>query len=352
MNRGGSETMIMNLYRNVDRSKIQFDFVKHTGEKCAYDDEIISLGGRIFSAPNFKIYNIFKYKKWWRNFFKDHPEYKVVHGHLFTIASVFFDVAHEFGLVCIGHSHATKSPILSLKTLLRKPFINRLSKTSDYRFACSEDAGQWIYGKSSFTVLKNAIDSQQYIYSEEKRALIRKEFSLDGEFVVGNIGRLTEQKNQSFVIDVFAKFYQKYPNSVLIIVGVGKLENFLKNKVDSLGLSGCVRFTGARSDIPSILSAMDLFIFPSLFEGLGIVAVEAQAAGLKTICSDRVPREAKVSNLIEYLSLEAPMDVWVDRMLDSCETSERMNMRDNIITEGYDIKTTSEWLQNFYLKLK
>lgn len=349
LNRGGSESMIMNLYRNIDRTKIQFDFVKHTTEKCAFDDEILSLGGRIYSAPNFKIYNLFSYKKWWRMFFKDHPEYKVVHGHLFTIASVFFDVAHEFGLKTIGHSHATKSPILSLKNILRKPFLNRLAKTSDYRFACSNDAGKWIYGDRDFTVLKNAIDSQQYVFSEEKRNAIRDEFHLHGKFVVGNIGRLTAQKNQSFVIEVFYELHKKLPDSALMIVGVGELENLLKRKSQTLGIADSVIFTGSRSDVPSLLSAMDVFLFPSLYEGLGIVAVEAQAAGLVSICSNVIPKEAHITNLLKFVSLDKTAVEWADIAL-TCE-KERCDTQLPIVGAGYDIKHSVEYITHFYSAL-
>ncbi len=348
LNRGGSESMIMNLYRNIDRTKIQFDFVKHTTEKCAFDDEVLSLGGRIYSAPNFKIYNLFSYKKWWRMFFKDHPEYKVVHGHLFTIASVFFDVAHEFGLKTIGHSHATKSPILSLKNILRKPFLNRLAKTSDYCFACSKDAGKWIYGDRDFTVLKNAIDTEQYVFSEEKRNTARKEFSLQGKFVVGNIGRLTTQKNQTFVIDVFNEIHKKISNSVLMIVGVGELEKSLKHKVDSLGLTDFVIFTGVRSDVPKLLSAMDVFLFPSLYEGLGIVAVEAQTSGLPTYCSSAVPEEAKISDLYEKISLKESPSYWAEKILGEKEFCNREQKYIDAKNNGYDIHSTAEFLVDFY----
>lgn len=351
LNRGGSESMIMTLYRKIDRSKIQFDFVKHTQDACSFDEEICSLGGKIYCAPKFKFYNYFSYRKWWKNFFLSHPEYRIVHGHLFTIASVFFDIAHKYNLVTIGHSHATEAPILNIKTLLRRPFLKKLEKTSDLCFACSNDAGNWIYKKKKFIVLKNAIDSEKYVYSEKSRNIIREELNLQNKFVIGNIGRLTAQKNQDFLLDVFKIVHNEIKESALLIVGSGELLQSLKNKAGSLGLGSSVIFTGVRSDVPTLLSAMDVFVFPSLWEGLGIVAVEAQAAGLHTLCSDVVPKEAKVTNLVEFLSLSDSAQKWADAILKYRFGYEKVNTYSEIVDAGYDIESTVKWLENFYANI-
>lgn len=350
LNRGGSETLAMNLYRKIDRTKVQFDFVKHLSQKCAYEDEITSMGGKIYLAPRYKIYNHFSYCRWWIEFLQEHPEYKIVHGHYFTIASVFFKIAKKFGCKTIAHSHHTP-PKKIFSNVINRLYTRNLEHYSDYGFACSQNAGEWIFKKMPFSVLNNAIDSGQYVFSEENRKQIRKEFHLEGKFVVGNVGGLRPPKNQSFLIDVFAKVHQKKSDAVLMIVGSGSLENALSEKVSKMGLAEFVIFTGSRPDIPALLSAMDVFVFPSLWEGLGIAAIEAQASGLHVICSDVLPKETKVTDLIEYKSLSDSAGVWADSVMKYAESYERQNMQQYIVDAKYDINAVANWLQNFYLKI-
>ena len=174
LDRGGAETMCMNLYRQIDRAKVQFDFVKHTSSKGAYEDEIRSLGGRIFEAPRYKLYNIFQYKKWWRAFFKVHPEYKIIHGHFFTISNVYFKVAHEFGLHTIGHSHSEKANYHSLKYWLKKQSIRWIEKESDTCFACSQAAGEYLFPHKTFKVIHNALDSKKFAWNEAEAVAVRR----------------------------------------------------------------------------------------------------------------------------------------------------------------------------------
>ena len=351
LNRGGAESMIMNLYRAIDRSKIQFDFVKHTSSPCAFDEEINSLGGVVYCAPKFKIYNYFSYKKWWNNFFKQHPEYKVVHGHLFSIASIFFKEAHKYKCRTIGHSHSAKVSIKSIKQFFRQPFLKSLPKYSDYCFACAQAAGAWIFKGKQFTVLNNAIDSEKFLFSPEARNCIRNEFNLQKKFVLGNVGRLTLQKNQEFLIDVFAEIHKKEENSVLMIVGVGELNSHLKDKVRSLELDKSVVFTGARADVPALLSAMDVFVFPSLWEGLPVTVIEAQAAGLPIVCSDSVTKEVVVTDLVEMLPLSQSAEAWATSVLQKKNISRNADVKEKIVAAGYDIHTTARWLEMFYGKI-
>ena len=349
LNRGGSESMIMNLYRKIDRSTIQFDFVKHTNRECPYEQEIRTLGGQVYCAPKFKVYNYFSYRKWWKKFFLQHPEYKIVHGHLFTIASIFFNVAHEFGCITIGHSHSAKSPIKSLKSLFRLPFIYSLSKESDYRFACSQKAGKWIYKDKPFFVIINAIDIEKFTFSVEKRKKIRDEFDLQKKIILGNIGRLTIQKNQSFLIDIFAAFHKKNSNSALMIVGTGELEKSLKEKVSKLGLNDSVLFTGSRPDVPDLLSAMDVFVFPSLWEGLPVTVIEAQAAGIPCLISDSITSEVVISDLVSCLPINQGVEPWLTA-LDACRI-ERVDVSKKVLESGFDIKSNTKKITDFYMKL-
>ncbi len=348
LNRGGSESMIMNLYRAVDRSEIQFDFVKHTSAHCAFENEIESLGGKVYSAPKFKFYNYFSYKRWWNAFFKGHPEYKIVHGHLFTIASIFFDVAHKYNCVTIGHSHSAKVPLKSLKSILRKPFLLALPKTSDYCFACSHDAGKWIYKNRPYVVINNAIDVDKFRYSDDCRRRIREEFGLQGKFVVGNIGRLTMQKNQEFLIDVFVEVYKRNRDAALLIVGTGELERTLKEKVAKLGLSDVVVFTGSRPDVPALLSSMDVFVFPSLWEGLPVTVIEAQAAGLPVVCSNSITKEVVVTNFVVSLPLNCGVEMWSSTVLQKNRMDVKDDIKKKIIDAGYGVKENAVMLSRFY----
>lgn len=352
LDRGGAETMVMNLYRNIDRSKIQFDFMVHTSEDCDYDEEIIALGGKIYSISAYSGKNHFEYKKEWHNFFQEHTEYKIVHGHVRSTAAIYLKIAKKHGMVTIAHSHNTSSGkgiSATAKNIMQYP----IRHTADYLLACSEYAGEWLFGKrvkdkNNFFILKNAINAEEFIYDEATRNEIRKELGIENKFILGNVARFHEQKNHTFLIDVFKNVHDKNNESVLLLVGQGDLKQEIKDKVSDLGLTDSVIFTGVRSDVPDLLQVMDVFVFPSLYEGLGIVAVEAQAAGLKCVVADSVPKEAFVTDLISSVSLKDSSDIWADRILKET-TYDRRNTYQEIYDSGYEVKDTSKWIESFYI---
>ena len=354
LNRGGAETMVMNLYRNIDRSKVQFDFIVHTTDKCDYYDEIKSLGGKIYSIPAYIGKNHFQYKKAWLNFLKRHQEYKIIHGHVRSTAAIYLKIAKKYGLVTIAHSHSTSSGVgfsAIVKNILQYP----IRYTADYLFACSSNAGEWLYGKKAcqkekFFIIKNAIDAKKFIYDEDKRNEMRREFNLEDKYVIGHIGRFNSPKNHKVLIDIFKELHDKNDKTVLILVGDGELKPIIEKKVADLELSNSVIFTGVRSDIPELLQAMDIFLFPSLFEGLGIVAIESQAAGLHCIVADTIPDEAFITDLIEKVSLNLSTDLWVEKILKYADGYERSNTYQKIKLSGYDIRKTAKGLEEFYLK--
>ncbi|KHF31810.1 putative glycosyltransferase EpsF [Paenibacillus sp. P1XP2] len=354
LNRGGAETMVMNLYRNIDRSKVQFDFIIHTNDKCDYEDEILSLGGIIYSIPQFNGKNYLQYKKAWHHFFKLHPEYKLIHGHVRSTASIYLLIAKKYGLISIAHSHSISSGegvTAFVKNILQYP----IRFIADYLFACSKSAGQWLFGKKvfkkkNFIILKNAIDSQQYSYDEIKRKKIRQELKVEDKFVIGHIGRFSPSKNHDLLIDIFNAVHTRNKNSVLLMVGDGALRSSIEKRVSDLGLMDSVIFLGVRSDIPDLLQAIDFFLFPSLFEGLGIVVIEAQAAGIRCLVSNVIPEEAYITNLIESLPLNSSIDEWTERILTNSSKISRKCMKREIENSGYDIHHTVHWLQNFYLE--
>ncbi|WP_336765780.1 glycosyltransferase family 1 protein [Paenibacillus sp. USHLN196] len=354
LNRGGAETMVMNLYRNIDRSRVQFDFIIHTSDKCDYDDEILSLGGIIHHIPQFNGKNYLQYKKAWHRFFKSHPEYKIIHGHVRSTASIYLWIAKKYELITIAHSHSTSSG-RGISAFVKNTLQYPIRYIADYLFACSKSAGQWLFGenvikKSNFIILKNAIDSQKYIYNQNNRMKIRKELEIEDKFVIGHVGRFNVSKNHELLINIFNVVHKRNNNSILLMVGDGELRPDIEKKVNDLGLIDAVIFLGVRSDIPELLQAMDLFLFPSLFEGLGIAAIEAQAAGLQCLVSSSIPEEAFITDLILSLPLTSSIDEWAERTISHSNKSSRGSMTEEVKSSGYDIHYTVQSAQKFYIE--
>ena len=350
LNRGGAETMVMNLYRNVDRNHIQFDFIIHTTEKQDYYDEILALGGRIYSCPRYRLYNDLSYKKWWNSFFRNHNEYTIIHSHIRSTAAIILKTAQKYGLYTISHSHSTSNGkgIAAFVKNLSKSNIENYSNTC---FACSQKAGDWLYGEKvshsdKFHVLKNAINAKQYTFDEEKRLKMRSAFGVQDDFVVGQVGRFADMKNQDFSVSVLVELLKLNKNSKLIFVGDGEYKVFVEKQVHTYGLDDKVLFLGVRSDISDIMQAFDALIFPSTYEGLGIVAVEAQAAGLPVIMSETIPNEVVLTELTKKLPI-GDCRMWATKLFE-CKDIARISTLQQIQNGGYDIGTTAKYLQNFY----
>lgn len=350
MNRGGTETLLMNLLKATDRSLFQYDFVEQTQELCDYDNEITELGSKIYRCPTIHLKNLHTYRLWWRNFFKTHPEYQIIHGHSRGSAPIYLDEANKAGRVTILHCH-NNSFGLGIKGVIRKVWQKPLKTIADYNFACSYESGVSQFGKNgSFKVIKNGIFSERFAWNPEVRKKVRAEIGLGDAFVLGNVARFEEQKNHKFLIEIFNEVQKKQPNSVLLLVGRGTLENQIREQVHRLGLCDKVVFAGLRSDVNELLQAMDTFVLPSHFEGLGIVNIEAQASGLPCFVSDKVvPPEAKVTELLHYVPLEAGAKEWAAQIFDNSVSPEkRRNTTKEIIKAGFDIHATAEELASFY----
>lgn len=350
LNRGGAETMIMNYYRHLDRSRVQFDFAVHTFSESAYDKEVIGMGGRIYRLPRFKGYNLISYQQAWAKLLKEHPEWRIVHVHFFTIAGVILPVAKRMRIPTrIVHSHMA-SPNFSMLEKTGNFILRRVAlKYATDRFACSNDAGKYYFGNRSFIIVKNAIDTERFIFNSQIRDEIRNRLGIDKKYVIGHVGRFCDPKNHAFLVDVFNEIYKCDNDSVLLLVGNGPLQNQIKEKVELLGLSDAVIFAGARDDIPQLMMAMDVFVFPSLYEGLGIVAIEAQAAGLHIVLSDAVPDAAMITGLAHKISLREDGCYWANQILlyDNHYTHGDISME--IRKAGYEIRDNIQWLENFYL---
>lgn len=318
LNRGGAETMVMNLYRNIDRNKIQFDFIKHTESKCAYDDEIKELGGRIYSIPKYKVYNHFQYKKAWEKFFEEHSEYRIIHGHVRSTAAIYLKIAKEYGLYTIAHSHSTSSGI-GIRAIIKNILQFKIRYIADCFMGCSREANEWLYGKKianseKCIILHNAIDVEKYTYNEDIRNKLRKELNIkEDEMVVGNIGRFSYMKNHKFLIDIFEKLC-KTENCKLLLVGDGELKNDIQNIVKNKHLESKVIFTGVRSDVNEILQAMDIFVMPSIFEGLPVTLIEAQASGVPSLITNIITKEVDITPLIYRENLKNEPLIWANKI--------------------------------------
>ncbi len=354
LNRGGAETMVMNLYRNFDRNKVQFDFVIHCPGPCDYSREIEAFGGKVYSVPRFNGKNYFQYVKAWDCFFQEHAEYKIIHGHVRSTAAIYLRIAKRFGLITIAHSHSTSNGA-GLPGLIKNMMQYPVRYSSDHLFACSQKAGEWMYGrkavkKDSFQIIQNAIDISKYSYNPVVRKAKRAELNLNDQFVIGHVGRFEYPKNHLFLIDAFKEIHDQNSAAVLLLIGDGELRPEIEKKILQLNLRNFVILTGVRSDVPELMQAMDVFILPSLYEGLGIAAIEAQAAGLRCLVSDAIPREAFITDLIEALPLSAHPKEWADQLLRFKNGYERKNTFTQIQNAGYDVRDSAKKLEEFYLK--
>lgn len=352
MDRGGAETMVMNYYRHIDRTKAQFDFLVHREQRGAYDDEIERMGGRIYRMCPVYPQNFSRYKRDLRTFFRAHPEYKIIHSHMSELGYFAFREAERQGVpVRICHAHNAPHGF-DAKMIIRTYFKKRMMPYLTHLFMCGEESGKWLYGdknKSRFIMLNNAIDAAVYSFDASKREEMRRQLDLTGELVVGHVGRFNPQKNHPFLLDIFAALLKKEPDAVLLLVGGGADMPKIQAKAQELGIAECVRFLGVRSDVADLMQAMDVFVFPSLYEGLGIALVEAQAAGLPCVVSDTIPHEAYLTDLVDPEKLSAPEEKWAEKIL-SMRAVPRTDRHEEIAAHGFDITTEAVKLQEFYLE--
>lgn len=354
LNLGGAETMVMNLYRAIDRSQIQFDFIIHLQEHQAYEDEIREMGGRIYRFPKFSGKNIFEMRRIWKQFFLKHPEYKILHSHIRSYASVYIPIAKAAGLTTIVHSHSTSngSGIASVgKAILQYP----LRYQADYFFACSKEAGEWLFGKhivqgEKYHMVPNAIDIEKYRVVPEIRKFYRKELGVENKRVFLHVGRLHPAKNHRFLLELFAAWVKENPDDVLLIVGEGGLRDEIEHIISELGILKSVIILGARNDVHKLMQAADCFLFPSLWEGLPVTVVEAQAAGLPCLVSANVTDDVFISPLTVKLPIDQGIECWISKMREL--NYARMDVTADIQKAGFDVQVLARQMQEFYEGIK
>jgi glycosyltransferase involved in cell wall biosynthesis len=356
LDRGGAETIVMNLYRNIDRSKIQFDFVKHTDEKCDFDDEIRELGGKIISVPRYTGKNHVSYIKEWKNIFSKRPEYKIIHGHMRSTAIIYLSIAKKYGLTTIAHSHSTGSRGNKIEQLTKNILQFPIRYTADYLFACSDDAGKRLFGKKAvnkenYRIIKNAIDVDNYMFNKSLRNKIRKLLNIEDKFVIGHVGSFTYAKNHEFLLDMFYEVQNQKENAIMLLIGDGDLRKSVEYQIKKLGIKDKVILTGVVSNVNEYLQAMDVFVFPSIYEGFGMALIEAQAAGLNCFVSSNLPKEVFLTDLIYGISIDESTKYWANLIINKMNNLERKDVSEIIKAAGYDIVTSACWLQNFYLEL-
>lgn len=346
MGRGGLETMIMNYYRHMDRSRVQFDFLVHRDFEADYDAEILSLGGRIYRLPALNPFNP-GYLGKLDAFFAEHREYRIVHCHLDCMAGIPLKAAKKHGVpVRIAHAHSS-SQTKDSKYLLKLIFKRGIRKHATDLLACSRAAGEWMFGGDDFLVMNNAIDAAQYTHCPETALRVREELGIPTDaLVVGHVGRFDPPKNHEFLLRVFSKLPK---NTRLLLVGDGQLRKAAEKQAYELGIADRVIFTGICGDVPRLLQAMDVFVFPSLYEGLPVSLIEAQAAGLPCLISDRVPIECKKTDPVRQISLSAGEESWAEVVLEASKMP-RTDAAAQIREAGFDIVNNTQWLQNYYLE--
>lgn len=355
--KGGAESMAMNLFKNIDRDKVEFGFVVHGEAVGANEKEVLEAGAEVFRVPEYTGKNHFQYREAWKKIFREHPEYKIIHSHVRSTANIFFKIANKYGLTTIAHSHNTSSGS-GLQAVVKNFFQRGIRKHADEFIGCSKEAGEWLFGETicsqdNFHVLNNAIKASDFAYNEKVRHVKRNELNVSDKIVIGHIGRFYKQKNHEFLIDIFNEVYKRANNVELILVGEGDTERkqLIEKKVLKLGLEDSVKFLGIRSDISELLQAFDVFLFPSFFEGLPVTLVETQAAGLPALVTNTISKDIQLTTLISYLSLNDPVEKWATQLLEIVNNTSRENTTRSIKEGYYDIETTSLWYQNYIIEL-
>lgn len=350
---GGVEAVIMNYYRHINRNKIQFDFICDNDSTDIPYEEIEKLGGKVILIPPYQ--KVLKYQKELIKVLKD-GKYKIVHSHINTLSVFPLRAAKKAGIpVRIAHSHSTTNKKEWKKNLL-KQVLRPFSKTyaTDY-FCCSELAGRWLFGDRVYDegkvyLLNNAIDLDKFRYNEEIRKSKREELGIkEDTLVIGHIGRFVEQKNHRFLIDIFNEVHKKKENSILLLVGQGPLVEEMKEKVKNLNLTDSVKFLGQRNDANELYQAFDVFLLPSLYEGLPVVGVEAQATGLLCILSDAMTKETKVLDSTMFVSLSETSESWAEKGIKVSSEYKRQDTYEEISNNSFNIREEASKLEDRYL---
>ncbi len=351
---GGVEAVIMNYYRHIDRSRVQFDFIVHADSPVDITAEVTALGGRVYPVtPYYK--NPLAFTRDIYRIIKDH-HYTIIHSNMNTLSAFPLCAAWLAGApIRILHNHSTSSPGETkrniMKTILRplaRLFANRT-------WACSRLAAAWMYGekrvaRGDITIIPNAIDLSLYAFDQKKRNHLRKDLGIEETLVIGHVGRFMYQKNHDFLIDTFAKALVKDPSLTLLLIGDGPLRPAMEEKVKHLHIEKKVHFLGLRKDVQDLYNAMDIFLLPSHYEGLPVVGVEAQANGLPCLAADTITQEMKLTTGVTYKNLADGPDAWADTLL-TLPRQRNGDVKKEMKQAGFDIDTAAARLAEKYIAM-
>jgi len=367
LNLGGAESRIMDLYRHMDRDQVQFDFLVHTETPGFYNDEILNLGGCIYTLPRFKVYNIASYRRAARVFFAKHHEFNVIQGHMTSTASIYLPEAARYtcdkeGERMVTVAHTRNAGVdKGVKGSIVKAMRRSLPSKADYLFACSHLAGDETFGGAAYTYIPNTIDTVKFTYNKNKGNSVRDEYGIpEDAVVIGNVARFSPQKNQKFLIRAFAETGDA--DSLLMLCGDGGLKSECEALAKSLNVDDRVIFTGNQKNVWEYYSAMDIFAFPSEYEGLPGVVVEAQASGLKCIMSDTITGDVMVTDRIERLPISEGESVWSARLKECTDEIRNLKKEDTeaytvlrtrysgmVRDAGFDVNEQAKIMMKFYL---
>ena len=353
---GGIQQLIVEILRNVDTKKVQIDLlVFDDGETYPLEEVVKNLGVQLFKINAWirTPLDYIKQAKALNKFFSEHHDYKAVHMHSSSKNFMVLKYAKKYGIkIRIPHSHnigfQSKNKIkILVGDILKKP----LKKYATHYFACSELAGKWLFGNEKVKIIHNAVDYKRFKFNLEKRDELRKGLGIENKLVVGNVGRFTTQKNHTFLIDIFNEIHKQNEDTILMLVGIGEKEDEIKKKVQDLNLQDCVKFMGFCKNTNEMMWCMDMFLMPSLHEGLPVVGVEAQCTGLPCFMSkDVITKEIKIASNVQFISLENTSKEWADIILKS--DLERKDNYKELKEAGYFIEQTVDELEKFYIDRK
>lgn len=352
MGRGGAPSFIINNLREIDGQKVQFDFLVRK-DNCAFNETIEKHGGHVFVVAGFPGHLIANYKQTLKFFQERGHEYEAVHVHANALYYILpLILGKRYGIKkLILHSHNTQSNVCLLQPLhyMNKLFVDKLANVF---LACGESAGKWMYGNRRFEVINNAVDVQKFAFDTASRKEIRSHFGIsDDTLVIGNVGRFEDAKNHRFLIDLFFKYHSQNYKSILLLVGDGSLKTEIELKVKELGIQDSVYFLGVRSDVEKLYSSFDLFLMPSIFEGLPFVLIEAQCSGVKCLVSENVTTEALITDLVITKKLNDSIESWCEEISKSSQvinTKKRLLYSQVVKEKYYDIQYTAERLTFIY----
>ena len=355
MDMGGIQSFIMNIYRHLDKNKIQFDFLVRVNRQCYFNEEIEKLGGRIYYIPSRRD-NLMHQKKMWMNFFMNHPEFNTIQYHvssLSDIAPIKFAKKSNIKQIIL-HIHSTKTPKAIYHKILHKIHQNMVDKYVTDFFACSIAAARFAYKKSALKnvkIIKNGIEAKKYIFDIEKRIDKRNKLNIaDNDLVIGHVGRFDKIKNHTFIVDIFKEILKKEKNAVLVLIGKEDDKKEIRLKIKKLGIEDKVRILGIRNDVNELLMGMDIFLFPSFKEGLPVSVIEAECTGLKCFLSDTITKEVNLTGNVEFISLNQSADYWANYILKYKNYEyDRKNNYQKVVDAGYDIESTIKEIEEKYI---